>query len=151
MTVLKAEKARISELLCDVWKIAPCVWWTFKRPWVQPVQTSRNNTRCFVTDYRPYEENILRNAPKIPIASFSFSLLKVGILLVKRAEMLKILIFRGGIPTFKNETQTGQVVFLGCFPRFYLCCCLPGLHSLGEKISGNSFSLPNLPNCFTLK
>jgi len=46
-----------------------------------------------------HEEKILGNTPKVPNASFSFSLLKVG---------------------FKNETKARQVVFLGCFPRFLL-------------------------------
>jgi len=50
-----------------------------------------------------HEENILGSAPKIPLASFSFSLLKVGIPLVKIN-----IDFQEGISTFKNETKTGQ-------------------------------------------
>jgi len=57
-----------------------------------------------------HEEKIMGSTPKVPLVSFSFSLLKVGIPLVKR----------GGIPTFKNETKTRQVIFLGCVPGFLL-------------------------------
>jgi len=74
-------------------------------------------------------------AQKIPIASFSYSLLKVGITLVKINifqrinavsavltvfEMLNYIDFQGGNSTSKNETKTRQWVLLGgIFQEFF--------------------------------
>jgi len=55
-----------------------------------------------------HEENILGNTQKIPLASFSFSLIKVGIPLVKISavltvfETLKNIDFQGGNSHFKK-------------------------------------------------
>jgi len=77
-----------------------------------------------------YEESILGNTPKIPLASFSFSLLKVGIPLVKinisqcfkYLKRWKILTFKVGIPTFKNETRTKQWMLLWVIPNIFSLC-----------------------------
>jgi len=82
-----------------------------------------------------HEEEVLGSTPRIPLASFSFSLLKVGIPLVKSIffnvsntvrtvltvfETLKDIDFQGGTPTFENEAKPRQVLFFGCFPGLFL-------------------------------
>jgi len=72
-----------------------------------------------------HEENILGNTPKIPIASFSFSLLKVGIPLVKINIFQRFKYRKNRADTLKNKSKTRQLVLLGRFTKIFSSCIGP--------------------------
>jgi len=75
-----------------------------------------------------HEEKFLGNTPITPITKSGNSPIVSAVLTV--FETLKNIDFQVGIPTFKNETKTRQLVLMGVFPKIFSSCIGPIWHGV---------------------